>query len=205
MREYNIYIIYIYIYQYSIFRIIAFALIYFKISKSMTNRARQVSSIRELIIFMLLPDLGRPIYSRKYRWALFVWSISSSRMYVEERIESLVSRKWFVVVKSIQIMILDYRDHKFMIGTSLFDREAEMKRTMTWWGQVVDNIRYREEERWISRKREKKEDVRVTMIRLRKRKTRIAADKLFESQIPISSYRIFFIIIHSSFTESLKI
>ena len=122
----------------------------------MTNRALQVSSIRELIIIIVRTLLERSYYSRKDRWALLVWSISSSRMYVEERIESLVNRKWSVDIKSIQIMILDYRDHKFMIVSSLFDREEEMKRTMTWWGQVVDDIRYRKEERWISRKREER-------------------------------------------------
>ena len=74
------------------------------------------------------------------------------------------------------------RDYKFMIVSSLFDREEEMKRTMTWWGQVVDDIRYRDEYQESG----KKEDVRVTMIRLRKRKTRIAVDNLEVRAIPWS-------------------
>ena len=157
----------------------------------MTNRALQVFKIRQLIIFIV----RSLYYSQKDRWALLVWSISSSRTYPGERIKSLVNRKWFVNINPIRIMELDYRDHKFMIVSSLIGREEEMKRTMTWWGQVVDDIRYVDTGRRRDeyQKSEKKEDDRVTIIWLRMRKTRITVDRFFESWDTTSSYRMIFL------------
>ena len=192
-------------YHYSIFRIIAFALVCFKHSKLMTNRALQVFKNRET------DHIYAPIWS----WTsyLFLTKIDEHFSCDLFHLPACMSKK------ELRVSLME---NDLWISSPYRSWYWIIEIRSSWLSARYSTGRRRWKERWLDedkssttfdtgRRRdeyqesEKKEDVRVTMIRLRKRKTRIAVDKLFESQISISSYRMLFLIIYPSFTESLKI